>query len=223
MKWLAGIAALLVAIWVALRIFAPPLADHATLGPTPYSTEAFEQWQASDADSSHAFAEFESFLADRGVAGVVPAWQLTRTDSNPMRTCQRAQFLVPPREDWPNIVPVLELVRDHIIPELGQVEVASAYRTQDFNECMGGASKSRHLGFAAVDLVPSKPIASRELFERLCAIQKRLGPASRFGLGAYFDPSLPGRSTGRFHVDVSGYRSWGYSQHADSSGCRAFQ
>lgn len=207
---------------IATKALAPDLLENALSEPKPYSEEAFADWRKRSPDESKQFDAFARFLESEGVGSVVPAWQLTRTDNNSRRPCERPQFIVPPRDSWPRIVPVLELVRDHVLPEIGRVEVSSSYRTSAFNDCIGGASRSRHLAFAAVDLVPLEPIANRELFRRLCALQRKLGPASSFGLGAYFDPDEPDKASGRFHVDVSGYRSWGYSKGAESSGCRAF-
>ena len=189
--------------------------------PDRFSHRAFAEWQTANPDSHREFAVFSRFLAEQGVANTVPAWQLTRTDVKPHRNCRRPAFLIPPREDWPNIVPVLRLVRDQIVPVVGQVEVVSSYRTLDFNACVGGASKSRHLGFSAIDLIVPGQGDSRALFTKLCAIHAQIGPRTNFGLGAYFDPdALKPNTVGRFHVDVSGFRSWGYSKHAASSGCR---
>lgn len=189
----------------------------------PYSREAFDEWLIADPSRQADFEGLVHHLASNDVGNVVPIWQLTRTDSNRAKTCVRPEFLLPPREDWDRIVPVLALVRDEIQPEIGELVVVSSYRTQDFNSCIGGASKSQHLKFAALDLIAATPSSNTELFGKLCAIQKRLGSASKFGLGAYFDPAQPNTATGRFHVDVSGYRSWGYSKGAESSGCKAFQ
>lgn len=223
MRWLFGLLVLVAISLIGTRALAPGVFEQVRPGPTPYSEEAFAGWRMDNPDEAARFEALADFLDAEGVGSVVPAWQLTRTDNNSRRTCERPQFLVPPRESWGRIVPVLKLVRDHVVPEIGPVEVSSSYRTTAFNDCIGGASRSRHLDFAAVDLRPIETISNPELFRRLCALQQRLGPSSRFGLGAYFDPSRPGKASGRFHVDVSGYRNWGYSQHADSSGCRAFQ
>lgn len=187
-----------------------------------YSRVAFEKWVDTDRDRRGEFEAFGEFLASHDVAKVVPAWQLTRTDANRASDCERPAFLMPPRDKWINIIPVLTLMRDQIVPEIGKVEVQSSYRTSDFNACIGGAGKSKHLEFSAVDLIPIGDIANADLFRRLCNVQRNLGPQSRFGLGAYFNPEKPGNASGRFHVDVSGYRSWGYSQRSESSGCRAF-
>lgn len=189
----------------------------------PYSRSSFDAWLDRDPAHRARFADFSKFLAINGVGQVVPAWQLMRTDRTPIVGCKRPAFLLPPRQEWHNVVPVLRLVRDEIIPRIGPVEVVSAYRTAEFNGCVGGASRSRHLGFAAVDLIAHNQPDKREMFRQLCAIQRKLGPRSQIGLGAYFNPgSLTAPNSGRFHIDVSGYRSWGYSKHAGSSGCRFF-
>jgi hypothetical protein len=191
------------------------------LSPRAYSQAAFDDWLGKD-DHRAAFAGFTAYLEQRGVGEVVPAWQLTRTDFTGRASCQRPQFLVPPRADWPHIVPVLMLVRDEIVPLVGRVEVYSSYRTADFNTCVGGASRSRHLGFRALDLVAPDQENNRTLFATLCRLHRGKGARYNMGLGAYFDIEREGRNRyGRFHVDVSGYRSWGYSQHNDSSACRS--
>jgi len=186
-----------------------------------YSHASFERWLAEQPGRSADFVAFEHFLAGEGVSGVVPDWQLLRTDMNDRIGCPRPAFLLPPRRDWANIVPALRLLRDHVIPVVGKVEVVSSYRSEGFNACVGGAGQSRHLSFSAVDLVAEPEIENRDLFTRLCALHGRLGAASRFGLGAYFDPASDGRNRrGRFHVDATGFRSWGFSKQAQSSGCR---
>lgn len=198
----------------------PEIEKHFGWGsPEPYSKAAFEVWVAAEPQRHAEFGDFTEFLEKQGVGSVVPAWQLMRTDINRSRSCVRPQFLIPPRKDWRNIVPVLTLLREHVVGSVGELEVQSSYRTTAFNDCVGGASKSRHLDFSAVDLIAVGDISNRELFKRLCKLQRRLGPSSNFGLGAYFDPLRPDVSNGRFHIDVSGYRSWGYSKHANTSAC----
>jgi hypothetical protein len=189
--------------------------------PDRHSHAAFQDWLAEEPGRSAAFAEFTRFLGEQGVADVVPAWQLTRTDITRRIHCNVPPFLLPPRADWRNIVPVLRLVRDGIEPLVGEVEVHSSYRTPDFNTCVGGASRSRHLGFRALDLVAVEPQENRTLFTALCRFHRRHGARYDMGLGAYFNLEREGQNRfGRFHVDVSGYRSWGYSQHRESSACR---
>jgi hypothetical protein len=40
-------------------------------------------------------------------------------------------------------------------------------------------------------------------------------------LGSYFDPAkIMANRNARFHVDGTGWRSWGFSKKAASSGCR---
>ncbi|MFM5925012.1 MAG: D-Ala-D-Ala carboxypeptidase family metallohydrolase [Novosphingobium sp.] len=186
-----------------------------------YSRGSFDRWLAEEPGRSAAFTAFASYLAAQGVSGVVPDWQLLRTDMNDRIGCPRPAFLMPPRREWPHIVPALRLLKDHVVPAVGQVEVVSSYRTEGFNACVNGAAQSRHLGFAAVDLVTTTPMDNRTLFSRLCALHQRLGPNSRFGLGAYFDPESDARNrNGRFHVDAAGFRSWGFSKKSASSGCR---
>lgn len=188
-----------------------------------YSRASFSRWLSEDPARQADFTAFEGFLAKSGVSGVVPNWQLLRTDTNDLTGCLRPAFLIPPKPSWGNIVPALRLVKDKISPVIGPVEVASSYRTSVFNDCVGGARASRHLDFSALDLIATRGENNRSVFAELCRIHRELGPQSRFGLGAYFDPNKDGKNKrGRFHVDATGYRTWGFTKTAQSSGCRAF-
>lgn len=188
------------------------------------SKTAFEAWLLTDsgADGSKAerFAEFEAFLLHNDVGDVVPAWQLLRTDANYAKRCKLPHFGIPPREKWAAIVPTLRLVRDHVIPAVGRVEVNSSWRSEAVNACAKGAKGSRHLAFAAVDLIAPEQTNKRAMFETLCAMHRSKGAAAGMGLGAYFVPAKPQSNIrGRFHIDASGFRSWGYDYSGASSGC----
>lgn len=190
--------------------------------PTSARADAFASWLQRDRSNRPDFAEFRAFLARNEVSGVVPDWQLLRTDAPTAGVCNRPPFLLPPRERWPAIVPVLKLIKRNIAPQLGRLEAVSAYRTTDFNGCVGGAKLSQHLGFAALDLVAIDQTDNKAVFARLCSIHRAIGWAAHFGLGAYFDTAHPDKNRrARFHVDVAGFRSWGFSKHAESSGCLA--
>jgi hypothetical protein len=190
------------------------------LGPAQ-DRAAFERWLAEAPQHRDEFAQFETYLANQGVADVVPVWQLTRSDSGLAATCAGRPFAIPPKELWDNAVPVLRFVRDHVVRKIGPVEAVSAWRSPRANRCSNGATRSKHLTFAGIDFVAQRPIKNRQLFSQLCMLQSELGPASRFGLGAYFDPAKPQvNRKGRFHIDVSGFRSWGFGYRGESSGCR---
>lgn len=186
-----------------------------------YSQAAFEVWQNEDIKRQQEFAAFTDYLERKNLADIIPIWQLLRTDAALKSKCKRPAFIIPPRETWPNIVPTLKLIKKEIIPALGKVEVYSSYRTAAFNDCVGGASKSQHLRFSGLDLVANNMDDRVALFETLCALHKKIGPAENFGLGAYFDPTKPNSNRiARFHVDAAGYRSWGFSKKSASSGCK---
>ncbi len=219
---LALLAIVLAALGYAAWRFAPERFEQAAeaLGPAQ-DRAAFERWLAADPQRSADFSKFEAHLTAEGVAGVVPVWQLTRSATKLTAACRQEPFAVPPPELWNNAVPVLSFVRTQVVPAIGPVEAVSAWRSERVNRCANGANRSKHLSFAGIDFVAERPIENRELFAKLCALQAKLGPASRFGLGAYFDPAKPlVNRKGRFHIDVAGYRSWGFGYRGESSGCR---
>jgi hypothetical protein len=180
----------------------------------------FEQWLRAAPNREREFALFSRLLTANGVADIVPAWQLLRADINNAPRCKGDAFVLPPRTLWPNIVPPLKIIRDHVIPSVGPVEARSAFRDAALNGCASGAPRSRHLNFSAIDLVASNQSSAAKTFRSLCDAWKRKGRRVNWGLGAYFDPARPNTNTdGRFHVDATGWRSWGFSQQSVSSGC----
>jgi hypothetical protein len=182
--------------------------------------DAFERWLIAQPRHAAEFARFEAYLADQGVADVVPPWQLTRVDGSVADHCAGGPFAIPPERLWANAVPVLRFVRARVVPAVGPVEAVSVYRDPRANLCSRGASGSKHLSFAGIDFVAPQQRDHRALFASLCAVHARHGAANRFGLGAYFDADKPARNQrGRFHIDVSGYRTWGSDYRAGSSGC----
>lgn len=213
--WLAIFAALAFILWQRDLLLIPIAAID------PSSDAAFHLWIKEDPARAQEFAEFEAFLAAEGVGEVVPAWQLARIDEAYAAQCDLPVWVMPPRALWPSIVPALALVRDHVIPTLGPVAVASSFRTPELNACARGASGSRHLAFAAVDLVPvNRPQDLSAHYANLCAMQARAGRGSAMGLGAYYDPADPVYNpAGKFHIDADGYRSWGRTYRANSSPC----
>jgi hypothetical protein len=190
-------------------------------GPEPSSREAFEAWLRAYPARAKSFGDLRGYLAGEGVADVVPVWQLARIDADYAARCKAGFFALPPRSQWPNIVPALRLVRDKVVPVTGRVEVASSWRSPAVNACIGGAKRSAHRDFKALDLVaPARSGDRRKLFTDLCAMQRKAGPRSRLGLGAYHDPARPQlNSAGRFHIDASGYRTWGFDYSAKSNPC----
>ena len=186
------------------------------------SKPAFDAWLQDDPDRAQAFMRFEDFLEGAGVGSVVEPWQLMRIDAFFARKCDAQPFAIPPKELWPNIVPALRLVRDEVIPAFGPVQVLSSYRTPELNVCAGGAGRSNHLEFSALDLATDPYRGGEELYRELCAMHADAGRASRMGLGAYYDLAEGDYSGGRFHIDAQGYRSWGRSYTSASSPCGRF-
>ena len=191
----------------------------------PSSAGAFNRWLFSvhphnTGVKARAYARFQTYLESKGVAGIVPTWQLWRVDAYYARRCETEFFAIPPTESWSEIVPVLQLIRDEVIPEVGPVEVVSGYRTPAINACVNGAARSKHLSFSALDLVALEMTQRQRLFRQLCELQSRVGQRRAMGLGAYFDPDdLERGRRGRFHIDASGFRTWGFDYTGRSNPC----
>jgi hypothetical protein len=191
----------------------------------PSSAGAFNRWLFSSPTDdpglrAKEYAAFQAVLQKEGVAGIVPTWQLWRVDAHYAARCGTDFFATPPKERWRDIIPALRLLRDEVIPVTGPLDVVSGWRSPAINACVNGASRSQHLEFKALDLVATNRRDRRNLYADLCALQSVTGRKSGMGLGAYFDPSDLSRNTeGRFHIDVSGYRTWGFDYTSKTNPC----
>jgi hypothetical protein len=191
----------------------------------PSSAGAFNRWAftyAGDDPGGRAkdYAAFQAMLQSEGVAGIVPTWQLWRVDAQYASRCGEDYFAMPPQDRWRDIIPTLRLLRGEVIPVTGPLEVVSGWRSPAINTCVKGALRSRHLDFKALDLIVSQRRDRRKLFKDLCTMQRASGIRTAMGLGAYFDPADLARNTeGRFHIDASGYRTWGFDYTAKTNPC----
>jgi hypothetical protein len=184
-------------ILAALLLAAPACAQELPVGQ---SEADYAIWLESNPGHRGQILSFEAWQQAAGVGHVLPAWQLVRTASM-WRECGGPPFEVPPFRLWPGMVRTLKFVRDHVRDAVGAVEAVSGYRNPALNLCARGSERSAHLDFFALDLVPLVPLERRILFERLCAMHARHGPAAGAGLGFY--------AFQRFHIDTRSFRRWG--------------
>jgi hypothetical protein len=202
--------------WAVLMVVAAAVAGLAVIATLPErfipkrpsDSALFDQWARGS--TAAEVAAFDAFLMREGVGDIVPLAELLRSDAR-WRRCDLPPFAVPPRARWKEIVPTLRYVRDHVEPAVGPVRAVSAYRDPAANRCFGGASASRHMRFAALDLEPVQPLARSVLVKRLCQLHARSGRRLAVGLGIYKGQ--------RFHIDTSGYRRWGSDFRAATSPC----
>jgi Peptidase M15 len=172
----------------------------------------FAEWRQSDSNKAKAFA-LQSYLTQNSVGKVLPLRQLLRSDTQ-WRKCGAEPFAVPPKDQWPHIIPTLKVMRDEVQPLFGPVEALSVFRATAINHCIKGASHSTHLRFHAIDMRPIQPVTRAQLIQKLCALHARNGNALNMGLGIY--------SGTRFHIDTAGFRRWGQDHHTASSPCTGF-
>lgn len=194
------------AIWLLLTRAVAPIA-----GVAPQEdADLFAAWRLGAAKDD--IAAIEVYFRKEGVADVLPLADILRSDAR-WRSCKAAQpFAVPPRQLWPAMVPTLRYIRNELVPVTGPVRIVSGYRDPIANACSKGASASKHLHFAALDLTPVKPLSRAELIAKLCSLHARTGERFAVGLGIY--------KVTRFHIDTARFRRWGADYHAASSPCR---
>lgn len=116
------------------------------------------------------------------------------------RTLRRLQVTAPepPRGLWANIIPTLWLAEelrkrmnaDHGTAEEFGLAVGNGYRPKDLNRRAGGARRSRHITFSALDLdlphsIARNPAAQTALYAIACEIFLEHGEEYGMGLGLY--------------------------------------
>lgn len=173
--------------------------------PPESSASRYQRWlEAGNHDQASAY---EAYLHAQGLDRVIPMPELLRSGRH-WHECNTSEFAVPPRKEWGAMVPTLRLVGElETAGVLAHAEVASAWRSPVFNRCEGGSSESRHLSNNALDF----DIVNGISVSALCAYWHENGARRRFGLGFY--------SSGKIHVDTSGFRTWGYDHHGGTSLC----
>ena len=168
---------------------------------TPPRPQPSGDFQAFIADGNHheTLLKFERHLRVNSVANVIPIEQLLRQGTD-WKNNRLPQYAFPPEALWPGMARTLKFMRRFVIPAIGPVEVLSGYRTPTYNRIAGGAKRSQHLEFSALDVKPSSDLSRAELHKRLQQIWQIHGRRLNMGLGLY-----QGR---RFHIDTGGYRQW---------------
>lgn len=207
-------------VLLACDVSAPPKGDDLTEAQQNQERR-FSRWLSASQDREIIYRNFVIYLENEGVDDVLPPWTLLIPDRQYMSAkCPIDAFVIPPKALWPNVVPSLKVLRAHVMPAVGQVQIASAYRPASFNACIGGAKKSAHLSFSAFDLIPSSQVDRDDMFKDLCVMWRRQPSGSKIGLGTYFSVNDPNRNRiGRFHIDTLGKRTWGSDFRSASSYC----
>jgi hypothetical protein len=178
---------------------------------TAASAESFDTWLDKEPTRRAEVRDFEAYLAERGVAGVLPTREILLNDTSWSGCHMDGPYSIAERAYWPHIVGTLRYIHDEIIPTIGPVEVESGYRDIALNRCSGGASRSAHAQFYALDLQPTGSITRSQMIAAVCANHARYGAAYHIGLGFYDET--------RFHIDSRSFRRWGSDYHAGTSPC----
>ena len=205
-------------LWAALALaLSLPLlgvtgANAVGYAPNPGATaDSFESWQDKIPGRRAQVHDFETFLAQQGVANVLPTREILLNDDTWSECHMDGPYSIAERAYWPHIVGTLRYIRDEIVPAIGPVQVDSGYRNVELNRCSGGATHSAHAQFYALDLSPAKSMDRSVLISRVCAIHARTGAAYHIGLGFYDGV--------RFHIDSRSFRRWGADYHSATSPC----
>ena len=144
---------------------------------TPKANETFEQWFKR--------MKFRNFSADEFTSYFNVKRRGTRNSA-------------PPKSKWTNIVPALRIV-DDLRDYFGRpCVINSSYRSEAYNKSCGGASKSLHKEFKALDISFSA-VRPHDVRDKL--IEWRREGRFKGGVGRYNTFT---------HIDTRGYNAtWG--------------
>jgi hypothetical protein len=174
---------------------------------------SFSDWLNAAPERRSEVAAFEAYL-DRAQVGGVLATDLLLRNASSWQACKLGYpWSMPPRPLWGHVVPTLKFIRDVIAPATGPLTVESGWREPRLNTCSGGAAKSAHAQYYALDLVPLVATSRRDLIDTVCRLHAAKGKAYNVGLGFYEGV--------RFHIDTKAYRRWGSDNHGKTSPCAA--
>lgn len=177
--------------------------------------QAFNTWKSQQ--DPKLIQEYQEYLAQH-LQHPPSLFELTFNAHIHRPECLQYRFALADKSQWKNVVKPLKLIEK--LQTQGLIEnykITSIYRDKQSNECGKGASASKHLGNYAVDFqvldVRGQPYAKEDLSiqKKLCAYWKTQGYRDRLGLGTYLNH--------KFHVDVQGFRTWGYTYKRASSAC----
>ncbi|MGR5063775.1 D-Ala-D-Ala carboxypeptidase family metallohydrolase [Photobacterium sp. DNB22_13_2] len=159
---------------------------------------AFRGWVLMNGMQKRIQKGYEYFL-DKGVKEGIPL-HLVLLQGTDWRLSNTTIFNLPDEKTWKNMARTLTFIQEHVMPKTGLLIPVSGDRSKEYNQHAGGAPRSSHLDFCALDLVPIRNISRTELHKILKSIYNSVGKENKMGLGLY--------SGVRFHIDTCGYRQW---------------
>jgi hypothetical protein len=98
--------------------------------------------------------EFVEFIESLGLRYFKPYEVLIMGSrhSDPHSPC-RGKNTYPPRELWPNMAATARVLDRFRLRIASPVRIVNAYRSPAYNKCIGGATRSQHLMFNALDFI----------------------------------------------------------------------
>jgi hypothetical protein len=150
--------------------FLPPLPGEGQAGPD------YLAWLARDPGARAQVLSFKSYLSGRE-GGASPSDLAAGADREHVARMQWARASKWRPSPSGSISPaLLQFVKNHVEPVIGDVEAVSGFRNAELNSCSGGAKASAHRHFFALDLVPANEDLSRSAMIRsICKIHDGAG------------------------------------------------
>ena len=159
---------------------------------------AFRGWVLMNRKEKEIQEGYKYFL-DNGVKEGIPL-HLILLQGTDWRLSNTTVFNLPDKKNWDNMVRTLVFVQEEVMAKTGVLIPVSGDRSREYNQHAGGAPRSSHLDFCALDMVPVRNISRTELHKILMSVYNKVGRKNNMGLGLY--------SGVRFHIDTCGFRSW---------------
>ncbi len=185
----------------------PPPADDDWIPPGAGNpVHALASGPAKSPEIATLLAELGAYLEGHGV-------DMNFTSPEELTRMNTGAHAIPPRALWANIVPTLILWQERIRGPLGFPMKLGGYRPVDYNKAVGGAPRSQHQWFAALDVRPVKDHNTKANRRALAHAGARVyldSPADlKVGFGAYGAPT-----PSNIHLDTRfRRRTWREADH----------
>ena len=169
--------------------------------PDGQSEADFVRWLGTNPGYRGQILSFESWQEMAGVKNVLPTWQLVRTASM-WRECNGAAVRGAARSSsGPTWSAPCASSATMSAPRSARSRRFRATATRRSTAARAAPSAAPISISSRSTWSPGQPLTRRQLFERLCPMHSRSGPAANAGLGFY--------TFMRFHIDTKSFRRYG--------------
>ena len=109
------------ALALSVSLFASTGASALSIAPatSAATVDSFDSWLDKVPSRRAEVRDFEAFLAQQGVAGVLPTREILLNDTSWSECHMDGPYSIAERAYWPHIVGTLRYIHDEVVPAIG--------------------------------------------------------------------------------------------------------